>query len=526
MFDKLKNIIPGMGNNKEEKEKENEGVDNERQEEVKENDDGTPAGDDGGSTFGRIKAMFSGNNKSGDKKERPTNESKKKKKENSVVERLKQVIEDLKDRFGSGDKEDKPKKSQAEIEKENEKKYLKDGEDYYPYYQATQVVWAIRRWYTKFLFLVGFVYLGMLLADMAILPAILFLWYGLKMVWLWFNNMSHPQIGEVVSMEILKEQVDETAAVFSRFMETFRPIGIAINLLLVLGVIWGIYLVFIALRKHHGEISPIHNDRLSKRIKDESIKALNAERRLTKETDGKGNKKERYKNKTEMYAVQAIRGMEVEVHARKDVNGVYYRQKASIKISQPQRVDVRKELLSKLDDAQGVFTASSKGELTFKEFESQSTRENFIWRAENDITDRIKAEREKKKQKKQEKRKESEWAIPLDMFVDRQDKIDEQTAKAKEFGENTEKSINVYFSSSDIQAQLASMDVGNSTVAFRYKMRTIKFQLNTIEEEIIRALDDDGIQVKAEAGDVVVSVPLPDDRKIPMDVRTMLEEEF
>ena len=480
---------------------------------------------------------------------------KEKEKSSSLFDDLSDKFSELKDKATSiveestskenDEKKDKKKKkkSRKQIELENEKKYIKNGENYYPYARESQLAWKTVKKYMKFSFIIVSIYYLLLIFANQLYPAVSNFWEYLKATMAYIKITlagSTPDASLIFNGDRLAQASADSTERFQYLMNNFNQhflfklmfIGFVVLLIFHLTLIW--------LRRKNGEIKPMKNDALARTIKRQTLEALDLDYTnfdlIFPDRDIDGKVIKRWKNRTDKLADQAIRSMDVSVHTRKDINGNHFHQRGVVRIKQPVQVEVRKQVLSKLDDAQGIFGASSDGVLSFGERGSEVTRDFFTWRAERDVTEEIEEMKQKAFIKPSGKggkglisgngKVETQWAYSLDNLVDRTDTIEEKERKAREYAEGRSKDIDNYMATNNYTSTLTSIDVGSSSVSFVYKMEVTKYNVQTIEEELVRQLNVPNIQVSAYAGSITITLPLDSDMKIPMDTRTMFENMF
>lgn len=325
----------------------------------------------------------------------------------------------------------------------------------------------------------------------------------------------------------------------SRFflkLHLFDFLTVFLSIMVACFVYWTITIV---LRHHYGEQAPFLNDRESKKMKKEIIEALDVNfdgSEIVNDTEAK--KKKRRITKTEQLINDAIKSADVQIHTRVDLKDGRAYKEYKIKVPQPKSNKVRGGVLNLIKDLDAVLTGVTGGEVAFGKMENEVSRENFIFRGNIEVERKIaksvrkKQEQEEKKQSKQANKK-TEWAFPLELYENRTEKIASQTQLATSFAEEQKNSVDVIIIGSDIQATMESMFVGNTSVQYVYKTawdRKTTSKVANLEEVMESMLKIRGIQVSLNAGEIEITIPLPNDENrnytIPIDVRTMIEKAY
>lgn len=307
----------------------------------------------------------------------------------------------------------------------------------------------------------------------------------------------------------------------------------------IMGAFFVYWILTLILRHHYGEQAPFLDDRESKKMKKEIIEALDVNfdgNEIVNDTETK--KKKRRITKTEDLINSAIKSADVQIHTRVDPRDSRAYKEYKIKVPQPKSTKVRGGVLNLIKDLDAVLTGITGGEVAFGKMENEVSRENFIFRGNIEVERKIaksvkrKQEQEEKQQSKQTNKK-TEWAFPLELYENRTEKIASQTQLATSFAEEQKNSVDVIIIGSDIQATMESMFVGNTSVQYVYKTawdRKTTSKVANLEEVMESMLKIRGIQVSLNAGELEITIPLPNDENrnytIPIDVRTMIEKAY
>lgn len=301
------------------------------------------------------------------------------------------------------------------------------------------------------------------------------------------------------------------------------------NSIIITLVLLGIYVLFIMLRHRNGEQAPFLNDMEAKRIRRNIIKATDASKKKTyKDEYGKVRKYKRPTRKANKY----IRKCHVEIHTYNKYNTpglppvkVYQIAIKRIASNESDKVlankikDVHKSINDKrdvsfgqLDNFKGYYTSSAEKQL-------DKPKESII----------VKIRRKMKGKMEETQEETQEFAYPLTLFTDRSENIEGQRNKAEDYAELLQNSINLHLTSKDIYADKSEVHVINTSIEYRYTLPPNVTRVPNLEElqtTLDSSLDVEGITAKLSGRSIVLVVPLPGEYQIPIDVKTMIEEEF
>lgn len=309
------------------------------------------------------------------------------------------------------------------------------------------------------------------------------------------------------------------------------------------------YVVTLMFRHHYGEQSPYYDDRMSRKVKKEIIEALDINFHGNEVYGETTNKKKVRITKAKKMVNDTIKQANVQIHTRIDPKDMRTYKEFKVKIRQPKSVQVRNGVLGMIKDLDLVLAGITEGEVAFGKMESEVNRKNFIFRGSVEVERKVarnwnfkwlpKFERKSAKNEKNEITNDSEvtktteWAFPLELYTDRTETIESQKALANEFAEEQKSSLDKILIGSNIQATLHSMFVGNTSVQYVYKTAFEKNTTNKVAnlaDQMEGMLKIRGIQVTLAAGDIEITIPLPNDEHmnytVPIDVKTMMEQAY
>ncbi|HHD0846081.1 hypothetical protein [Staphylococcus capitis] len=304
-------------------------------------------------------------------------------------------------------------------------------------------------------------------------------------------------------------------------IDSFLTLSLVITVLIV-----GAYIVLIGLRHRNGEHAPFINDLESKKIRRFIIKTTEATNKKTYKDE---NKKIRKYPRKEVQANRQIRKCEVEIHTfnKNNMSKPFKTYRVAFKRLRSNKSnavmwskikDIHENLnseidasFSKVDAYQGYYTSSVEKQL-------DKEKKSLIVKL-----------RERKLVKEGEIVEESEYAFPLTKFKDRTATIETQKEKADLYAEELQEAMNIHLSSKGVYADKTERFIENTSVEFEYTLppNTTKApNTEELEKTIDTSLDVEGSRVKMRGRKLIVTVSLPKDCVVPIDVKTMIEAIF
>ena len=124
--------------------------------------------------------------------------------------------------------------------------------------------------------------------------------------------------------------------------------------------------------------------------------------------------------------------------------------------------------------------------------------------------------------------KDYEHAFPLDLLIDHTEEITKKKDQALRWATQTASAIDNLLSTSKTQANRQKVDVGSSSALFIYDMSTaidIK-NMDSMAETFNSAFKTKGSTISIDAGRILITIPLPKQFKLPIDVPSMYREVF
>lgn len=459
--------------------------------------------------------------------------SKKKKKEPSAKKKKK--------------KKEKKKLSSKERQAKIEKRYLRDGENYYPYAGLSHSLWKTSRFLMYSILAIVVAWLVSFVLSMVAT----FFGYNESMISMHESiGASFYDSGLMGNPESILNFFQNIADVLERLSEFGFWLPFLRLVFTVLIVVFVTYGISILLRRHNHELRPLADDRLARRIKKYAVDRLNVNREILPETDIHGKEIHKYKNQDEYNAIRAIRNMEVSVHTRRDVKGDKYHTEAYVRIRQPYHQGSREFLARMIKDMTNIITAGSGGTLTFGPGQQGADQRFLTYSVEKDVTEEYRqkalASVEKRKRRIQITQgidpddvevatSGATYTFDIDIFGDNTEKIKQATIGAMEYAEKQRKSLDIYFASQasadsgggrSSGVSLVKMDAGNTSAQYRYAISGYDINPSKITEDLQISTRTRGIAAHLDGGELVVTLPYPSNISVPQDTRTMIMEVF
>ncbi|WP_270251668.1 FtsK/SpoIIIE domain-containing protein [Staphylococcus warneri] len=406
--------------------------------------------------------------------------------------------------------------------------------DVFPFSKASHVLWKIGKyivifivaWIILFKFILYWLSLGLkVLANGEVLQSII--------------NIINQVIGVFLPFQI--PQAQGAADGFHHWVNHMKDLNTISYVIIALGIVAILYIGTIILRHHNREQAPFINDMEAKLLKRRLKFALGAD------DDNLYDEDEKRVRKVEQAARRRIRLMRVYIHTRKEQGETVPSKQYTVKVLQPANTkvdDILNRLLRKMPKSLGKATNG----VTFGD---QEQTNDYRWYKYKGITEaKEKKARSVKKQEKaaslpQQNDDNGESAVsaykglqfdptfPLELFVDRTEKIAEQTEAANTFAERMQQRISEFLISTEKNVTHQSTHVGNASVQYKYRVPFSKNQDSEklskyIETGLSDALEVGGIIVQGGSGIIRITLPLKEkdkyDYNIDIDVKSMIEQ--
>ena len=325
----------------------------------------------------------------------------------------------------------------------------------------------------------------------------------------------------------------------------YIAVVISVGLMIVFGVI---YAQNVIVRQRCFERDVVQNDAEAIRIKNEllrvkripqQIKELKSQMKNRNKSGGGNNDvieslaramsndgAPQIKDVDELDALKAFKQCYVNVNTRQDTLGDDIEKHYAVIFKSPDSVEADASLAKKLDGVEYVVTRILKGEVSMGamiESRDRSMRKftgSVVVDDKYAVTETVDTSDTKKE--------DYEHGFPLDLLIDHTDEINTKKDQALRWATQTAGAIDSLLSTSKTQANRQKVDVGSSSALFIYDMSTaidIK-NMDSMAETFNNAFKTKGSTISIDAGRILITIPLPDKFKLPIDVPSMYREVF
>lgn len=331
-------------------------------------------------------------------------------------------------------------------------------------------------------------------------------------------------------------------SLMSHFGHTLLGLFLIIGIISVIG-----YIITIIFRHHYGEMAPFKNDMEARKLKKEIIKATDT--RLRDKSKNRGNKKantlnvfkwyfnrevrhERNIRKSDRIAKRTIRRCKVYIETKLEEGQPEPIKHYQVIFRNPANDEASSKVYSKIKNLHNKLIQFTK--VTFDQIKTEKDRS--VYKFEGSVEKELKEAKSvvKQREKLQENKSEdsnqestdNEGNFPLSLLVDRSAKIDKQKKKAEQKAKDTLRDIEQFLASEDIQADLDTFNVGNTSIGYVYKTRYTKMETSTqrLQEGLSKYLGNRGVIIDEEAGKLFINVSLDANSRIDIDNKKTIRE--
>ena len=232
------------------------------------------------------------------------------------------------------------------------------------------------------------------------------------------------------------------------------------------------------------------------------------------------------KDVDELDALKAFKQCYVNVNTRQDTLGDDIEKHYAVIFKSPDSVEADASLAKKLDGVEYVVTRILKGEVSMGAMIESRDRSMRKFTGSVVVDDKYAVTETVDTSSK--KTEEYEHGFPLDLLIDHTDEINTKKDQALRWATQTAGAIDSLLSTSKTQANRQKVDVGSSSALFIYDMSTaidIK-NMDSMAETFNNAFKTKGSTISIDAGRILITIPLPDKFKLPIDVPSMYREVF
>lgn len=287
-----------------------------------------------------------------------------------------------------------------------------------------------------------------------------------------------------------------------------------------------LYFLTMLMRKRSGEYAPYQSDKESRVLKKRIIQSIGAKRRILTDEPGKSVKTD------EATARFRLRHMKVSIHVVAKRNVPEPTKMVEVLIKRLQQNDaINTKMVKKLDNMPDIL--SSQTGISFGNMETIEDGRIYRFMASKMLSSVPESWFVRRRRKKADENGENlagmEYAFPLDLFTDNSAKIEEKTEMAQNYSDEVEKAVRNYLASQKVQVDTGKIFTGNTSVQIEYKLPPYISSLpqtDQIESGLDTTLNVTGISAQLKGSGILITVPLPNDYNIPIDVSTMIKQEF
>lgn len=287
-----------------------------------------------------------------------------------------------------------------------------------------------------------------------------------------------------------------------------------------------LYFLTMLMRKRSGEYAPYQSDKESRVLKKRIIQSIGAKRRILTDEPGKSVKTD------EATARFRLRHMKVSIHVVAKRNVPEPTKIVEVLIKRLQQNDaINTKMVKKLDNMPDIL--SSQTGISFGNMETIEDGRMYRFMASKMLSSVPESWFVRRRRKKADENGENlagmEYAFPLDLFTDNSAKIEEKTEMAQNYSDEVEKAVRNYLASQKVQVDTGKIFTGNTSVQIEYKLPPYISSLpqtDQIESGLDTTLNVTGVSAQLKGSGILITVPLPDDYNIPIDVSTMIKQEF
>lgn len=259
----------------------------------------------------------------------------------------------------------------------------------------------------------------------------------------------------------------------------------------------------------------------------EAYKVLRDEKHaIRKKREGK-DKRLSQKDKLPLEVQKEFMKMIVQVNSRESLdNKGYVDTQYRIRFNLPSNDEVADALNKKVEGINSLASRLSKARITFgAKFESDD-QSSIVFRAWQQEPDKYIYEVEDDDAEQEVVEMESTY--PLSMLNDQQEVIDSKKSDADQWAKRNIKTIKTFLTTSEIDCTFVKYEVGNAMASYTFMMADdVKLpHFDKLPDNLDNMIKKKGSDVSISEGELVLSIPLPDDVKLPLNVPTMYRDLF
>ena len=293
-----------------------------------------------------------------------------------------------------------------------------------------------------------------------------------------------------------------------------------------------VYIINIVRRQRNYERSVIKNDLKAFYLKRKILGSKNAKSVLRDKKRALQKKKEgdnrlTIEDKIPVLVQKEFMKMIVMINSRESLDSKgYVDTQYRIIFNTPHDNDIAEKLDKEIEGINVLASRLVKAKVKFgKKFDSDDYS-FVVFRAWDQQKDKYLREDDQSDEEQEEIT--YEYSYPLSMLNDQQDKIDKKREIADQWTKRNISTIKAFLSTSKIDCSFKRYEVGNSMASYIFVMADDVSlpHFDKLGDTLDNMMKRKGSAVALEEGNLIVSVPLVDEAKIPLNVPTMYRELF
>ncbi|EGQ3776060.1 hypothetical protein GH131_10515 [Staphylococcus pseudintermedius] len=309
-----------------------------------------------------------------------------------------------------------------------------------------------------------------------------------------------------------------------------NPIDVLFPFIVCLIPFVTVYILIMLYRHHKGEMAPFFNDLESRKIRRKIIRKMDAGY-----INRSGDNKRKY-NKRDAKVKRHLRWhTKVNIHTYIPDDYPMPIKEYKVRIKRARTTEITNRVINKIKDMHTELSAITNG-ISFAHMKEETNRKFYVFTGGKEV-----AFKESKRviKRREEKLAENnsatyinnissteEFNFPLEILEADQEKIRQQRAKAEKFASNNQNSIDTLLISMDLQVEPKQPNIGDSAIEYVYETqfsRNVKSS-DTIAENVSIELKIKGVTVYRRANELIINVPLPPDKRVPVDGAELIRE--
>lgn len=292
-----------------------------------------------------------------------------------------------------------------------------------------------------------------------------------------------------------------------------------------------VYIALTLMRWQCWERNCLASDFSAHRTKKRVLSTLAVKRRLreakraAEKSGGQDSNEPTVDSAAKVSALRSLKSLKVRRHVRDTADNTGLKVTELVTIAMPPTEAEREALMSVLKDFDKTLTRVEEGSLNFGDMLITTDYSRIEFKAEKVIEDPYDWEVDEETGEAVEY-----WrSFPIDIVrSESDDTIDEKREEAKAWAEKTAASVDKMLTTKQSAVNRISVTCSSTVALIRYEM---SFQLDvkkfeSMQEALNNAFRTTGCSARVDMGDLLISIPLPKGKTIPISITKMYEEVF